>query len=91
VAQASLQLTLQSRVALNLQFSHFSPQSAVIPCLGQQSPVLGKEYLWPRTEFLKKIYLVILYEYTVFVFRHTRRGHWIPLQLVVSHHVVAGN
>jgi len=21
----------------------------------------------------------------------TRRGHWIPLQKVVSHHVVAGN
>jgi hypothetical protein len=30
-------------------------------------------------------------EYTVAVFRHTRRGHWIPLQMVVSHHVVAGN
>ncbi len=28
-------------------------------------------------------------EYTVAVFRHTRRGHRIPL--VVSHHVVAGN
>jgi hypothetical protein len=27
-------------------------------------------------------------EYTVF--RHTRRGHQIPLQMVVSHHVVAG-
>jgi hypothetical protein len=31
-------------------------------------------------------------EYTVAVFRHTRRrGHRIPLQMVVSHHVVAGN
>jgi hypothetical protein len=35
--------------------------------------------------------LFILYEYTVTVFRHTRRGHWIPLQMVVSHHVAAGN
>jgi len=32
-----------------------------------------------------------LYDYTVAVFRHTRRGHQIPLQMVVSHHVVAGN
>jgi hypothetical protein len=32
-----------------------------------------------------------VYEYTVAVFRHTRRGHRIPLQMVVSHHVVAGN
>jgi hypothetical protein len=30
-------------------------------------------------------------EYTVTLFRHTRRGHWIPLQMVMSHHVVAGN
>jgi hypothetical protein len=29
--------------------------------------------------------------YAVAVFRHTRRGHQIPLQMVVSHHVVAGN
>jgi hypothetical protein len=40
----------------------------------------------------KKIYLFIyLYEYTVAVFRHTRIGHLIPLQMVVNHHVVAGN
>jgi hypothetical protein len=41
--------------------------------------------------FFLKIYLFHLYEYTVAVFRHTRRGHQIPLQMVVSHHVVAGN
>jgi len=34
--------------------------------------------------------LFIVYEYTVAVFRHTRRGHQISLQVVVSHHVVAG-
>ena len=33
----------------------------------------------------------ILYEYTAAVFRHTRRRHQILLQMVVSHHVVAGN
>jgi hypothetical protein len=38
--------------------------------------------------FLRFIYF--MYEYTVAVFRHTRRGHQIPLQMVVSHHVVAG-
>ena len=37
------------------------------------------------------IYLFNVCEYSVAVFRHTRRGHWIPLQMVVSHHVVAGN
>jgi hypothetical protein len=40
---------------------------------------------------LRFIYLFYVYEYTVAVFRHTRRGHRIPLQMVVSHHVVAGN
>jgi hypothetical protein len=41
--------------------------------------------------FFKKNYLFILYKYTVAVFNHTRGGHPIPLQMVVSHHVVAGN
>jgi hypothetical protein len=42
--------------------------------------------------FLKRfIYLLYKYEYIVAVFRHTRRGHQIPLQMVVSHHVVAGH
>jgi hypothetical protein len=41
--------------------------------------------------FLKKIYLFYLYEYTVAVFRHTRRGYQISLQMVASYHVVTGN
>jgi hypothetical protein len=41
--------------------------------------------------FFFRIYLLYLYEYTVAAFRHTRSGHPILLQLVVSHHVVAGN
>jgi hypothetical protein len=40
--------------------------------------------------FFLNIYLFYAYEYTVAVFRHTRRGHSIPLQTVVSHRVVAG-
>jgi hypothetical protein len=37
------------------------------------------------------IHSFIVCEYTVGVFRHTRRGHQTLLQMVVSHHVVAGN
>jgi hypothetical protein len=33
---------------------------------------------------------IYIYMYTLAVFRHTRRGCQIPLQMVVSHHVVAG-
>jgi hypothetical protein len=41
--------------------------------------------------FLKKSYLfIIIYKYIVAVFRHIKRRHQIPLQMVVSHHVVAG-
>ena len=40
--------------------------------------------------FFFKIYLFITCKYTVAVFRHTRRGRQISLQMVVSHHVVAG-
>jgi hypothetical protein len=42
-------------------------------------------------EFLKKIYLFYVCEYNVAIFRHTRRGYLIPVQMAVSHHVVAGN
>jgi hypothetical protein len=39
--------------------------------------------------FLKDLFIIIC-KYTIAVFRHTRRGHQISLQMVVSHHVVAG-
>jgi hypothetical protein len=39
----------------------------------------------------KRFYLFYVYEHTVAVFSHTRRGHQIPSQVFVSHHVVAGN
>jgi hypothetical protein len=38
--------------------------------------------------FLKDLFIIIS-KYTVAVFRHSRRGHQISLQMVVSHHVVA--
>jgi len=37
-----------------------------------------------------KIYLFIIYKYTVAVFRHTRRPQ-IPLQMAVNNHVVGEN
>jgi hypothetical protein len=40
--------------------------------------------------FFLKIYLFIYYKYTVAVLRHSRRGSQVLLQMVVSHHVVAG-
>jgi hypothetical protein len=40
--------------------------------------------------FLRFIYLLYVSKYTVSVFRHSRRGGQILLQMVVSHHVVAG-
>jgi hypothetical protein len=42
--------------------------------------------------FLKDLftYLFNEYKYTIAVFRHTRIGHWIPLQMVMSYHLVAG-
>jgi hypothetical protein len=39
---------------------------------------------------LKFVCLFIICKYTVAVFRHPRRGHQIPLRMVLSHHVVAG-
>jgi hypothetical protein len=43
--------------------------------------------------FLKDLFIYLLHVrgYSVTVFRHTRRGHQIPLQMVVSYHVGAGN
>ena len=35
-------------------------------------------------------FIIIIYKYTVAVFRCATRGHQISLQVVVSHHVVAG-
>ena len=45
----------------------------------------------PLLFFFLKVYLFHVYEYPVAIFRNTRRGHWVPLQMDVSHHVGAGN
>jgi hypothetical protein len=47
--------------------------------------------LWiPFSSFFFLIYLFSICKYTLAVFRHSRRGCQITLQMVVSHHVVAG-
>jgi hypothetical protein len=46
---------------------------------------------YPSPTLFRKINLFYVYEYTVVhLFRQTRRGHLIPLQMAVSHHVVGG-
>jgi hypothetical protein len=52
-------------------------------------------YMYKKLQILfiyfKKEVFILSIEYTVTVFRHTRRKHQILLQMVVSHNVVAGN
>jgi hypothetical protein len=45
------------------------------------------------TVILKDLFIFsfYVYEHTVAVFRHTGRGHQILFQMVVRHHVLAGN
>jgi hypothetical protein len=43
-----------------------------------------------KTYFFFLNLFIIICKYTVAVFRHSRRGSQISLQMVVSHHVVAG-
>jgi hypothetical protein len=46
---------------------------------------------WPQILFFFSQDLFHVCDYTVAVFRPTRRGRQILFQMVVSHHVVAGN
>jgi hypothetical protein len=50
----------------------------------------GPLLAWAHT-LLQPKDLFIICKFTVAVFRHTRRGHQISLQMVVSHHVDARN
>jgi hypothetical protein len=53
---------------------------------------LGLEpQVMPLLQILLLLLLLLLYEYTVTVFTHTRRGHWIPLQMFVSYHATTEN
>jgi hypothetical protein len=58
-------------------------------CQGDEESQVALEFRLALFLFLR-FYLFYAYEYPAAVFRHTRRGHQIPLQMVVSHHVVAG-
>jgi hypothetical protein len=55
------------------------------------NPTTGEVEAGRALDFFFKMYLFYLYEHIVAVFRHTRRGHQIPLQMAVRHQVVAGN
>ena len=44
----------------------------------------------PSFFFFNKDLFIFIYECIVAVFRHTRRRHQIPSQMVVSHHMVVG-
>ena len=55
--------------------------------MAQQLRVLT---VFPEIQVCFKFSL-FMYECSVCVYVHARRGHQIPLQMVVSHHVVAGN
>ena len=52
--------------------------------------LLGIEFRTSARSGWPKYLFIIIYKYTVAVFRCTRRGRQISLQVVVSHHVVAG-
>jgi hypothetical protein len=70
----------------------------LIPCRGLHGfPFSDWKELESNIEIKSNVFFLIMCVcvcvcvYTVALFRHTRRGHQIPLQMVVSHHVVAGN
>jgi hypothetical protein len=61
------------------------------PRVAKETKAKSSESSFLSFFFLNKFtYLLIICKYTVAVFRHSRRGHQISLQMVVSHHVVAG-
>jgi hypothetical protein len=91
----AFQVTGRVISAFHLEPGVASPQTHPFPNLGNCS--ITQEGLLKPAQFILVwahwfIYLFYEYEYTVAVFRHIRRGHLIPLlQMVVSHHVIAGN
>jgi hypothetical protein len=77
---------------ISLTFSSTKITDSLIECLYRVSHTIGYEKLFFFFIFIfRALFTFYLYEYTAAVFRHTRRGHQIPLQMAVSHHVVAGN
>ena len=54
-----------------------------------QARVVVVGFLFFLFFFFKDLFIIC--KYTAAVFRHTRRGRQFSLQMVVSHHVVAGN
>jgi len=76
---------------VSFYFSFFEVESYSVTQVGFDISLSLSLSLSLRFNYFFKFFLFILYKYTVSVFSHTRRGNRIPLQMVVSHHVVAGN
>ena len=85
-----------SKPSVTLVLRDLTPSSGLLSHLAHkvyiytQETCIQTKYINLKNNFLK-ICVFYICEYTVVVFRHTRRRHWISLQVVVSHHVVAGN
>jgi hypothetical protein len=106
VSMKCLQVNWAACWPVNWTASFQTTQPGVVPKnLSKQVPLLPYPFFpttsggwWAKREvkafffliFFLKIYLFIICKYTVAVFRHSRRGCQILLQMVVSHHVVAG-
>ena len=69
------------------------------PCLNSKTQNKRKKYQQEKKSvilqiplFLKiNLFILCIWAHWHCLQTHTRRGHQIPLQMVVSHHVVAGN
>jgi hypothetical protein len=73
---------IRDKVSVLLEAAQWQP----MPSIATFHP---KPCLFSFCFFFRFVYF--LYEYTVAFFMHNRRRHRIPLQMVVSHHVVAEN
>jgi hypothetical protein len=61
------------------------------PLLALVNPALsGRPHSLTPCSLEPKDLFIIIHKYIVAIFRCTRRWHQISLQVVVSHHVVAG-
>ena len=58
---------------------------------GNWMKVPEKQVLFSADHLSSPSTFIFFFKYTVAISRHTRRGHQIPLQMVMSHPVVAGN
>jgi len=85
---SSLEILTHSTLPLHPRLPTLSLEAIAAISLGPWNLAV---YFLPATFIIFKQDVLIIYMYIITVFRHTRRGHQIPLQMVMSHHVIAGN